>query len=142
MAAQTDTWAECELCSKWRNLGPGVQPDELPDKWDCSMNPDALCASCDAPEEPEVGPEEPEELPQGQYEVSMLLKKRRNFRNGRTEYKVRWLGFDHPGDDSWEDESNIHDPRCERPTRPRPACTRIRPVPRHACARVRSDYGV
>ncbi|XP_067897248.1 MORC family CW-type zinc finger protein 3a [Heterodontus francisci] len=46
-------WAQCDGCLKWRKLPVGIDPDELPDKWFCSMNPDPQFRSCSVPEEPE-----------------------------------------------------------------------------------------
>ncbi|XP_038657498.1 MORC family CW-type zinc finger protein 3a isoform X2 [Scyliorhinus canicula] len=46
-------WAQCDGCLKWRKLSDGIDPDKLPDKWFCSMNPDPRFRSCSAPEEPE-----------------------------------------------------------------------------------------
>jgi len=45
-------WVQCEKCDKWRKLPPHIEPDELPDRWYCSMNtwnPDS--ASCESPED-------------------------------------------------------------------------------------------
>ncbi|KAI4319424.1 hypothetical protein MLD38_033022 [Melastoma candidum] len=33
----TDHWVCCDKCQKWRILPPGRNPDNLPDKWVCSM---------------------------------------------------------------------------------------------------------
>lgn len=30
-------WVGCDKCQKWRVFPPGFKPDNLPDKWDCSM---------------------------------------------------------------------------------------------------------
>ncbi|XP_021763068.1 uncharacterized protein LOC110727807 [Chenopodium quinoa] len=30
-------WVGCDKCQKWRVFPPGCKPDNLPDKWDCSM---------------------------------------------------------------------------------------------------------
>ncbi|XP_059506154.1 MORC family CW-type zinc finger protein 3a isoform X2 [Stegostoma tigrinum] len=46
-------WAQCDGCLKWRKLQDGIDPDMLPDKWFCSMNPDPSFRSCSVPEEPE-----------------------------------------------------------------------------------------
>ena len=50
------TWVQCDetTCLKWRKLADGIDPDSLPDKWYCSMNPDPNFKSCDVPEEREV----------------------------------------------------------------------------------------
>ncbi|KAL1220551.1 Cysteine-tryptophan domain-containing zinc finger protein 3 [Cardamine amara subsp. amara] len=32
-----DTWAQCENCKTWRLLPSGLKPEQLPDKWLCSM---------------------------------------------------------------------------------------------------------
>lgn len=32
-----DNWAQCDNCEKWRLLPLGLKPEELPDKWLCSM---------------------------------------------------------------------------------------------------------
>ena len=128
-----DTWAQCEACGKWRNLG-GLDEDQVPDEWYCNMNPDELCASCDVPEEPEEDADAapPVELLPGQFEVSMLLAKRRNWRTRRTEYLVRWKGFDDPDEDTWEVEANILHPGCARPSPPGAACAE--PNPTHISA--------
>ncbi|XP_067849372.1 MORC family CW-type zinc finger protein 3a isoform X2 [Heptranchias perlo] len=46
-------WVQCDGCLKWRKLPDGIDPDKLPDKWFCSMNPDPQFRSCSVPEEPE-----------------------------------------------------------------------------------------
>uniref|UniRef100_UPI00398F80F8 MORC family CW-type zinc finger protein 3-like n=1 Tax=Pristiophorus japonicus TaxID=55135 RepID=UPI00398F80F8 len=46
-------WAQCDGCLKWRKLPVGMNPDTLPDKWFCSMNPNSQFRSCSVPEEPE-----------------------------------------------------------------------------------------
>ena len=49
------TWVQCDepTCLKWRKLTDGIDPDSLPEKWYCSMNPDLNFKSCDVPEERE-----------------------------------------------------------------------------------------
>ncbi|KAI3804649.1 hypothetical protein L1987_26352 [Smallanthus sonchifolius] len=37
-AAPPDNWAGCDRCEKWRLLPIGIEPDNLPDKWLCSMS--------------------------------------------------------------------------------------------------------
>ena len=155
------TWAQCEACDKWRKL-PHLAPDQVPDEWYCNMNQDPLHDSCDVPEEdPDAVP--PVVLPPGQFEVEVLLARRRDPRTRRMQYKVRWKGFDDPAEDTWEDANNILHPGCARPTPPsaacaepnptnlparptppRPACPNpSRPLSRaRACPRVRSDCGV
>ena len=158
------TWVQCEACDKWRKL-PLLAPDQVPDEWYCSMNQDPLHDSCDVPEEdPDAAP--PVVLPPGQFEVEMLLARRRDPRTRRNQYKVRWKGFDDPAEDTWEDASNILHPGCARPTPPSAACAEPNPTrlparptpPGAACAaslvhppnppnlrpapRVRSDCGV
>lgn len=32
-------WVQCDDCLKWRKLQDGINPDKLPDKWFCRMNP-------------------------------------------------------------------------------------------------------
>lgn len=32
-----ESWVACDKCSKWRLLPPGINPDDLPKKWLCSM---------------------------------------------------------------------------------------------------------
>ena len=45
-----ETCAECVRCGKWREL-PGVDADDVPHDFECSMNPDPAYASCDIPEQ-------------------------------------------------------------------------------------------
>jgi hypothetical protein len=49
------TWVQCDFptCLKWRKLPLGTNPDSLPDKWFCYMNPDPLFQSCSVAEEVE-----------------------------------------------------------------------------------------
>ena len=56
---QPMTWAQCELCDKWRKL-PNLTEDELPDEWYCRMNLDPLHNACNLPEELETGDAEEE----------------------------------------------------------------------------------
>ena len=125
------TWVQCEACDKWRRL-PHLTPDQVPDEWYCSMNQDPLRDSCDAPEEDPDAPA-PVVLPPGQFEVEVLLARRRDPRTKRFQYKVRWKGFDDPAEDTWEDERNIMHPGCARPAPPSAACAE--PAPTHAAAR-------
>ncbi|KAK9077719.1 hypothetical protein SSX86_006056 [Deinandra increscens subsp. villosa] len=37
-AAPPDNWVGCDRCEKWRLLPIGIVPDNLPDKWLCSMS--------------------------------------------------------------------------------------------------------
>ena len=32
-----DNWVQCDQCHKWRLLPVGTNPDNLPEKWLCSM---------------------------------------------------------------------------------------------------------
>ena len=125
------TWVQCEACDKWRRV-PHLTPDQVPDEWYCSMNQDPLRDSCDAPEEDPDAPA-PVVLPPGQFEVEVLLARRRDPRTKRFQYKVRWKGFDDPAEDTWEDERNIMHPGCARPAPPSAACAE--PAPTHAPAR-------
>ena len=34
------TWAQCDLCLKWRRLQENISENDLPDKWYCRMNRD------------------------------------------------------------------------------------------------------
>ncbi|KAL8195772.1 hypothetical protein R6Q57_025525 [Mikania cordata] len=36
--APPDNWVGCDRCEKWRLLPIGIEPDNLPDKWLCSMS--------------------------------------------------------------------------------------------------------
>lgn len=36
-AAPPDNWVGCDHCEKWRLLPIGIEPDNLPEKWLCSM---------------------------------------------------------------------------------------------------------
>ena len=125
------TWVQCEACDKWRRLSH-LKPDQVPDEWYCSMNQDPQRDSCDAPEEDPDAPA-PVVLPPGQFEVEVLLARRRDPRTKRFQYKVRWKGFDDPAEDTWEDERNIIHPGCARPAPPSDACAE--PDPTHAPAR-------
>ena len=125
------TWVQCEACDKWRRV-PHLTPDQVPDEWYCSMNQDPLRDSCDAPEEDPDAPA-PVVLPPGQFEVEVLLARRRDPRTKRFQYKVRWKGFDDPAEDTWEDERNIMHPGCARPAPP--SAARAEPAPTHAPAR-------
>ena len=45
-------WVQCEDCEKWRALPHGTDPNELPDKWTCSLNTmDPDHDNCDKSEE-------------------------------------------------------------------------------------------
>ncbi|KVH91484.1 uncharacterized protein LOC112528978 [Cynara cardunculus var. scolymus] len=37
-AAPPDNWVGCDRCEKWRLLPIGIEPENLPDKWLCSMS--------------------------------------------------------------------------------------------------------
>ncbi|KAI3703682.1 hypothetical protein L1987_73875 [Smallanthus sonchifolius] len=37
-APPPDNWVGCDRCEKWRLLPIGIEPDNLPDKWLCSMS--------------------------------------------------------------------------------------------------------
>ncbi|XP_076928959.1 cysteine-tryptophan domain-containing zinc finger protein 7-like [Bidens hawaiensis] len=37
-AVPPDNWVGCDRCEKWRLLPIGIEPDNLPDKWLCSMS--------------------------------------------------------------------------------------------------------
>lgn len=45
-------WIQCEECRKWRILPPGMNPDDLPDKWFCHSEP--FNGNCEMPEESEM----------------------------------------------------------------------------------------
>ncbi|KAG7453980.1 hypothetical protein MATL_G00264160 [Megalops atlanticus] len=51
-------WAQCDDCLKWRKLPDGIDPDLLPDRWFCHMNPDPQFRSCQIEEEPEDSEDE------------------------------------------------------------------------------------
>ena len=34
------TWAQCDLCLKWRRMIDGKTAENLPDKWYCRLNTD------------------------------------------------------------------------------------------------------
>ena len=45
-------WVQCSRCSKWRKLGIGVDPNELPEVWTCAMNTwDNVHNNCSVPQE-------------------------------------------------------------------------------------------
>ena len=47
---------QCDRCKKWRELGPGIDPESLPDIWYCDMNYwDPKQASCGANEKKKLG---------------------------------------------------------------------------------------
>jgi hypothetical protein len=45
--------AQCDRCNKWRRLPPSAEynPERLPAKWYCEMNPNSMRNACDRPEE-------------------------------------------------------------------------------------------
>lgn len=46
------SWVQCELCRKWRRVAWSVNPDALPDLWECHMNTwDIDNATCEAPQD-------------------------------------------------------------------------------------------
>ncbi|KAM9486599.1 uncharacterized protein Hap1MRO34_006574 [Clarias gariepinus] len=45
-------WVQCDDCQKWRKLPDGINTAKLPDKWQCSLNPDPQFRSCLVDEEP------------------------------------------------------------------------------------------
>lgn len=45
-----ETWIQCDACRKWRRLSDDSLADSTT-AWFCSLNPDPLYQSCDAPEE-------------------------------------------------------------------------------------------
>ena len=57
-AEESDPWAQCDACKKWRKLPVGVDPQALPDQWTCAHNSgDPTHNTCDAPQEEEVNDE-------------------------------------------------------------------------------------
>ncbi|XP_010533101.1 PREDICTED: uncharacterized protein LOC104808944 isoform X2 [Tarenaya hassleriana] len=34
---ELDSWVQCDRCETWRLLPSGIKPEQLPDKWTCSM---------------------------------------------------------------------------------------------------------
>ncbi|XP_062390673.1 MORC family CW-type zinc finger protein 3a isoform X2 [Sardina pilchardus] len=44
-------WAQCDKCLQWRKLPDGIDPDRLPDRWFCHLNPDPQFRSCHVPQE-------------------------------------------------------------------------------------------
>ncbi|MGH0122797.1 UNVERIFIED_CONTAM: hypothetical protein FKN15_003284 [Acipenser sinensis] len=46
-------WVQCDGCLKWRKLPDGIDPDRLPEKWYCHMNPNTQFRNCSVEEEPE-----------------------------------------------------------------------------------------
>lgn len=46
-------WVQCgrSSCGKWRQLADCLDPSDVPESWECSMNTDPTCNSCSAPEE-------------------------------------------------------------------------------------------
>ena len=47
---EKDTWAQCDLCDKWRRL-PLSGSAALPEEWSCDLNPNRAFASCQIAEE-------------------------------------------------------------------------------------------
>ncbi|KAI7808314.1 MORC family CW-type zinc finger protein 3 [Triplophysa rosa] len=47
------SWVQCDDCLKWRKLPDGINPDKLPEKWFCRMNPNTEYRKCETPEEAE-----------------------------------------------------------------------------------------
>jgi hypothetical protein len=41
-----NTWLGCDLCGRWRRLGP-MRKGELPENWTCAENSDGAYASCE-----------------------------------------------------------------------------------------------
>ncbi|XP_033106039.1 MORC family CW-type zinc finger protein 3-like [Anneissia japonica] len=52
------TWVQCDKCSKWRKLPDSVDPDQLPERWFCSMNKDTSQNNCNVPQEAEDSDDE------------------------------------------------------------------------------------
>eukprot|EP00639_Heterosigma_akashiwo_P007185 CAMPEP_0194559104 /NCGR_PEP_ID=MMETSP0292-20121207/771_1 /TAXON_ID=39354 /ORGANISM="Heterosigma akashiwo, Strain CCMP2393" /LENGTH=324 /DNA_ID=CAMNT_0039406923 /DNA_START=193 /DNA_END=1164 /DNA_ORIENTATION=- len=46
-----DIWVACDKCAKWRRLPADTDPDALPARWFCRMNPDRRRADCAVGEE-------------------------------------------------------------------------------------------
>ncbi|XP_048094732.1 MORC family CW-type zinc finger protein 3a [Alosa alosa] len=44
-------WVQCDKCLQWRKLPDGIDPDRLPERWFCHMNPDPQFRSCHVPQE-------------------------------------------------------------------------------------------
>ena len=52
VAGSLPHWVQCDACTKWRKLPPGVSPKALPDSWRCADNTwSTPQASCSFPEE-------------------------------------------------------------------------------------------
>ncbi|XP_076048095.1 uncharacterized protein LOC143029267 isoform X2 [Oratosquilla oratoria] len=53
LQAETDApvWVQCISCDKWRILRDTLDPSDIPEIWDCSMNTDPIEKSCDVCEE-------------------------------------------------------------------------------------------
>ncbi|KAF5903095.1 MORC family CW-type zinc finger protein 3-like, partial [Clarias magur] len=45
-------WVQCDDCQKWRKLPDGIDTAKLPEKWQCSLNPDPQFRGCLVDEEP------------------------------------------------------------------------------------------
>jgi hypothetical protein len=46
------SWVQCELCKKWRRVAWHVDPETLPELWECPLNTwDIDNATCDAPQD-------------------------------------------------------------------------------------------
>ncbi len=46
-----EQWVQCDVCKKWRNVPPPINPDTLPEQWECKDNTwNTALASCDAAE--------------------------------------------------------------------------------------------
>ena len=51
-------WVQCERCSKWRRLPPGVPAPKASSEWVCAFHPDPNFNDCNYPEEEDDGSEE------------------------------------------------------------------------------------
>uniref|UniRef100_H3AXN6 MORC family CW-type zinc finger 4 n=1 Tax=Latimeria chalumnae TaxID=7897 RepID=H3AXN6_LATCH len=51
-------WVQCDECLKWRKLPPRINPDSLPEKWYCYLNPDSRYRNCSVREEQELSDDE------------------------------------------------------------------------------------
>ena len=57
---ETINWVQCCLCNKWRSVPSEINPEELPDDWECIHGTwSTVYNTCDAPQEPGGADDDP-----------------------------------------------------------------------------------